>query len=162
MKLSKLLLSIASILAVLSLIAPQSAMADTQPAASVMDVGLAPNGVLHGRFVNEQGVGWTQATVLVRNERTGEVYTTVTDADGRFVVQGLLGGVYSVVAGNSTSVLRLWPGQSAPPNSQSGVLIVSNDQIVRGQMGRGGRYLLLGGIAAAVVTPVIFMGNSAS
>jgi iron complex outermembrane receptor protein len=67
--------------------APAIARAQTTPATGV-----------RGTISDEDGRALVGAAVVVRNEKTGDTHTAISDADGRYVAQGLAAGVYTVEA----------------------------------------------------------------
>jgi len=56
------------------------------------------NGRFSGSVVDQTGAVVGGATVTARNERTGDARTTTTNAEGRFVIAGLLPSVYTLGA----------------------------------------------------------------
>ena len=137
----------------------------TMPA--IVDVKLAPGGILRGRIVDVRGMGVAQVYVFVR-QASGELTTTKTDFRGDFAIRGLRGGVHQLVAGPEGRVLRAWAPQTAPPAAREGVLIVMGQDVVLGQRHTGpiGRFwgnakypltkplVMTGIIAAAVAIPI--------
>jgi hypothetical protein len=73
-----------------------------------------------------------QQVVIRQGDRI--IATTVTQQDGRFVVAGLRGGVYQIRAGNHLSTIRAWADQSAPPTALQSAQLISNNQVVRGNL----------------------------
>ncbi len=137
----------------------------TMPA--IVDVKLAPGGILRGRIVDVRGMGVAQVDVFVR-QASGKLATTKTDLRGDFAIRGLRGGVHQLAAGPVGRVLRAWAPQTAPPAAREGVLIVVGQDVVLGQRPAGsiGRFwgntkypltkpfVMTGIIAAAVAIPV--------
>lgn len=113
---------------------PQQAAkeAKTAQAPKVVDVALASGGTVTGQVVNAQGVAVDGAVVSIRQGKK-EVAKTVSNKDGAFVVKGLKGGVYHVVAGQGSGLFRFWSERTAPPSAQSKALIVTGSNVVRGQ-----------------------------
>jgi len=140
-------------LAVMGLCLPQSVLA--APANTelkvVIDVALMDGGKLLGHVVDLQGVSMKNVAVSLRYQGQ-EVRTTRTDQQGRFLIHGLHGGVYEIVAGNGRGVFRLWSAATAPPLSARGVLIVSGNNTVRSQ---GAESILPGGFGSMSSTLVI-------
>jgi len=126
----------------------------------VTDVALQEGGTFVGQVVDQQGLPVHGVTVLVR-QQDRDVASAATDVNGQFRVSGLHGGVYQVVAGQASAVYRLWAPQTAPPTAPSAALMVSGQDVVRGQMGGLG-FAALWGAAAAGVAAVPFMHHSAS
>jgi hypothetical protein len=102
------------------------------PAAVATDVALQSGGVLVGQILSTEGQprSATPVTVLYQGR---EIATTVTDRNGRFLVPGLRGGTYNVVAGDTPFPLRLWAPGTAPPAARPVVMAIVGDHVVRGQ-----------------------------
>jgi hypothetical protein len=72
----------------------------------------------------------------------------------------LSGGVYELQTLASSDVCRVWAPRTAPPSAQDGVLLVTDDELARGQrgcFGEGGALSwlsnpwVLGGIVVAAI-----------
>ncbi|OHB70026.1 MAG: hypothetical protein A2V70_18420 [Planctomycetes bacterium RBG_13_63_9] len=116
---------------------PQTVLAAgpaTNRVPMVADVALSHDGVLIGQVVGAQGSALANVPVSVRLGNQ-EIARTTTDAHGRFALRGLRSGVYQIVAANSHRAFRLWQPGTAPPSSQSRVLLVAGQDTVRGQCG---------------------------
>ena len=111
---------------------PQQAKKVVKPAAAVTDVAMQADGTVQGQVLNAQGAHLDGAVVSIR-QGNEEVARTLTDAQGRFTVRNLRGGVYHVVAGRGAKVFRFWAPKTAPPSAQAQAVIVSGAEIVRGQ-----------------------------
>ena len=150
-------------LAAVGLVAPQAAWADStagDPAIAATDVALAAGGVLHGQVLDPQGQ--PQGKLAVRLVQKNEIVATATtDAQGKFAVADLRGGVYEVHAGASAGVYRLWAANTAPPVAQSSALLVDGQTAVRGQGGFGWlrNPWVIGGIVAAAIAIPIAVSN---
>jgi hypothetical protein len=134
---------------------------------AIVDIAMAPGGVLAGHVIDAHGRAAAGAVVSVRHANR-EVAGTTTGANGGYVVHGLRGGVYQVIGGQGSRVCRLWAARTAPPAAKPGLLIVSDPHVIRAQCEPGtfgcfleeARYtltnpLVVGGIiAAAVAIPV--------
>ena len=137
--------------------------APTQAVADIGDVALAAGGVFTGQVVDAQGI--PQAGVpLVIGQQQRFVATATTDAQGRFSIHGLQGGIYQVTAGENMKNLRLWAADTAPPSAQKSAMLVSGSQVVRGQ-GIARRILtnpwvLAVGVAAAIAIPIALSNRS--
>ena len=108
-------------------------IAARDPAApSIVDVKLGEGGTLSGQVVDAQGVPMALTTVTVRAAGT-DVASTVTDAQGRFSVAGVHGGMIEVNAAGGTSMLRVWTANASPPSANKSVLIVAGGPVARGQ-----------------------------
>ncbi len=125
---------------------------------AVQDVALQQNGTLKGSVVDTAGVALEGRTVIVG--RSGkQVASASTDAQGRFAVDELPGGVYQLSEGAGIWTYRLWADGSAPPNSRPAALIVEGSQTVRGQRPIGDLFcsdpfIITAVIVAAVAIPV--------
>jgi hypothetical protein len=98
----------------------------------------------------------------------GKAARSRTTNGGEFAVGGLKGGVYQVIAGQGSQVVRAWSEGTAPPTAQRQILVVSDPRVAVGQWEPGtfgyflqearytlGNPLVMGGIiAAAVAIPV--------
>jgi len=127
--------------AVMGMTVWQSALAD-QPvggkvskklvAPAILDVTLHDGGVLIGAFVDAQGTPVKESKVSIRHQGE-EVLTADTDANGRFMMREVRGGVYEIATVRGNGMFRLWAPGTAPPNARQAALLVGNDGIVRGQ-----------------------------
>ncbi len=155
-------------LATWGMIAPQLSLAATgNPTADphrggtpprVVDVALNEHSVLSGQLVDAQGVGKhdCRVRVLSGEQVIGEA---LTDYRGTFSISVPRGGVYTLSDGEATALVRVWTAQAAPPSAKPSVLMVSDPELARGRLGRGGLDTLLGwaaviGVTAAVVWAV--------
>ena len=101
-----------------------------QPTA--IDVAMAKDGSIAGRVLDADQKGVAKTTVSIRQGKT-EVVQAVTDAEGRFEVANLKGGVYLVAASSGYGLFRFWTAKSAPPKSHDQVLLMSKAIVVRAQ-----------------------------
>jgi hypothetical protein len=89
-----------------------------------------------------------------------EIARTQTNAEGRFAVQGLTGGVYQVATPVGAATYRAWSPRTAPPAATQAITIVPDETIVRGQFGTGALgwlanpWVLAGIVAAAIAIPL--------
>lgn len=137
--------------AVIGLIVPQApVMAANQ--APVGDVTLTADGLLRGQLVNRDGAAKANlsVTAYAAEQAVGQ---SRTDQQGNFAIRLAKGGVYRLSDGETSTVLRVWTSQSAPPSAKAGVLMVSDKDLTRGQLGGGFPLvpiLLVTGIAAGI------------
>jgi protocatechuate 3,4-dioxygenase beta subunit len=132
--------------------------------ASILDVSLSQRGSLTGQVVDAQGAPVVRAAVSVQAAGR-EVAATTTNDRGEFAVNNLRGGNYTITAGDSTGVYRVWTASAAPPAAKQGVLMVSGRQIARAQgvAGFGSRTgLIVLGTAAGIVTAGVVANNNDS
>lgn len=129
------------------------------PVAAVSDVALSADGLLRGQLLSPQGRGLAgvQVTASSGNRSLGSV---TTDAEGRFAIAGLNGGVVTLVAGQTQTVVRVWTPKAAPAAAKSSVLLVDGQSQALGQSWRGFKkvvtnpWVIAGVVAAAVAIPV--------
>jgi hypothetical protein len=149
------------------------ASASEQIARSV-DVALQSGGLLIGQVVNAEGQPFAKAEVVLK-AGGNEIARCQTDNAGTFQVAGLKGGPVEVAAVGVAGTCRLWAPGTAPPAAQRGLLVVSADDVVRGQhmsgrgvRGHGGGLLALmidhpvvtaGAIGAAIAIPIAVSNN---
>lgn len=123
----------------------------------IADVALTSGGVFSGQVVDAQGQPQAGSNVVVSQQQQ-VVATTTTDQNGQFSIRGLQGGVYQVASGQGMKLYRLWAPDTAPPGARQSALVVTGDQVVRGQGGL--RYWLTNpwvlavGVAAAIAVPI--------
>lgn len=110
-----------------------------QPAA--IDVAMAKDGTISGRVLDDKQNGVAKTEVSIRQGKL-EVSKTVTDADGRFEIANVKGGVYVVAANSGYGLFRFWTAKSAPPKSHEQVLLMSNSIVVRAQNANDGGEVL--------------------
>ena len=101
-----------------------------QPVA--IDVAMAKDGTISGRVLDADQNGLAKSEVSIRQGKM-EIAKTVTDAEGRFKIVNLKGGMYVVSANSGFGLFRFWTAKSAPPKSHEQVLLVSNSVVVRAQ-----------------------------
>jgi hypothetical protein len=154
------------LLAVLGLCLPQPLLAAV-PAVQMpvaIDVALEDGGILIGQVVDPQGIAQIDVPVAL-SQGDQEIATAKTDAQGFFAFRGLRGGVYQLAAADGAGMYRLWAPRTAPPTAQRGALIVSGQDMARGQYNWynwGGRlkawlsnpWVIAGIVATAVAVPV--------
>jgi hypothetical protein len=105
-----------------------------KPSAPIADVKLAPGGVLRGQVIGKDGTARPGVAVAVlQNGR--QIAGTTADAQGRFAVADLKGGLYLVATDRSAGAVRAWTHQTAPPSATSAIMLVPDDGTLRGQDG---------------------------
>jgi hypothetical protein len=136
---------------------------------TAQDVALRSGGLLVGQVIDQQGAARANAPVVViQNDEL--VVDTTTDANGVFAARGLRGGQYQVLTPNGHKLCRFWAADTAPPSAADAAVIVTGDEVVRGQWGSppmgasyGGRwldwvrshpYITAGVVAAAIAAPI--------
>jgi len=164
MKALKLLSRVAVCLAVAGLLCPQLALAappKNSPKPLISDLKLHQGHMLLGQVVDAQNNGLPKVKVTLGSGRK-QLAVGTTDANGYFAFSGLqTSGVYQITAAEGFGVYRVWTSKTAPPSAQQAALIVSGNQIVRGQaFARGMRDALANPwivgslVAAAIAIPV--------
>ncbi len=141
---------------------PQAAESAAQPAESataapapaVSDVALHAGGALWGQAVDAQGQPLVGVQVSIRQQGT-EVRTAITDASGRFAVNGLNGGTYQLLVADGGGTFRLWATDTAPPAAQAGALVVGNGPVVRGELAPPMMFLTNPWVVSAAVATAI-------
>ena len=132
----------------------------------ISDVALGAGGQLTGWVVDAEGrpVGESPVVLLQKGRKVAQA---VTDARGQFQVSRLRGGVYQVVAAQGGGVYRLWAPATAPPSAAKGVMVVTQSDVIRGQIPyrdlfTSDRVLRGGVIAGAIAIPVAIYNNHGS
>ena len=127
------------------------------------DVALDDGGFLNGVVVDDAGV--PQSDVLLYIVGDGAYAgSTSTNAAGEFQLGLDRGGQYNLLVGNGVVMpLRCWAAKTAPPSAQQRLLI-SVDEVFRGQVhpaacGLGNAWVIAGLITAAIVIPVALHNN---
>lgn len=105
--------------------APAEAASVNRTAPVVTDVALQQGGVLQGQVVDSQGAPQADSTVQVTHMGT-TVAAVKTDAQGRFSVSGLRGGVHAIETVEGAGAYRLWAPNTAPPVANNSVLFVND------------------------------------
>lgn len=133
--------------------------------AVIRDVALAGGGTLRGQVLDAQGQPVRASEVRVAKMGQGErptILTAQTDAEGRFAIDGLNGGIYGVETEKGVAFYRLWTANAAPPVAKPAALIVEGDPAVRANLGRLSwlGWTLIGlGVAAAIAIPLILQDD---
>lgn len=132
------------------------------PVAPANDVALRAGGVLVGQVVDQQGVAQAKTTVSIRYAGN-EVVRTTTDENGVFAAKGLRGGQYQLNTTENSRVCRLWAADTAPPSARPAALVVSGNDVVRGQPGehpwvdwmKAHPYITVGTAVTAIAVPLV-------
>ena len=138
-------------LAVIGLVVPQVPAAAAGQ-APIADVALTTEGLLRGQLVDRDGAAKANVpvTVYAAEQAVGQ---SRTDRQGNFAIRLAKGGVYRLSDGETSTILRVWTSQSAPPSAKSGVLMVSDKDLARGQLGGDHPllpFVLVVGLAAGI------------
>ncbi len=102
--------------------------------------------------------------MAIRQGRS-DVCVATSDRSGRFVVQGLRGGVWQLVVGQQGALVRLWTAEAAPPQARPLALIVVSKPVIRGQMPlqdffASDAFVVAGLVAATIAIPIIAHNTS--
>ncbi len=117
-------------------------------APAIIDVALTNGGTMTGAVVKADGSAVEGAVVTMR-QGTQQVAQVVTDSNGRYAVTNLRAGVYQVAAGQDQSIYRVWAPETAPPSARPAAVLVTGQQVVRGQFG-GVDFVTLTTLGAAI------------
>lgn len=102
------------------------------PQSLPSDIALQADGKLAGQLMDAQGNALPNVTVELA-AADGRVAMAQTDQQGRFHFIALQGGVYTVSAFGRSSAYRLWAPHTAPPTAIESLLLVRQEEVVRGQ-----------------------------
>ena len=172
MRITRSLQYFAAALACLGTTAPQLAFAAAPAAAvqeapaKVTDVMLHADNLLAGQLVDPQGAPLAGAKVTV-SQGNWTVGETTTTAEGVFAVRHLRSGVYTVDAGGTQGVYRVWTANTAPPAAKPAILMVQGEaargQFVPGLLGPlGNPWVLAGIVGAAIAIPIALDSSNGS
>ena len=100
--------------------------------AKVVDVVLSPDGTLAGQVVDSRNRPRGGTIVDIHRGRR-VVARTRTDADGRYAITDLPGGLYQFRVGDSQTLVRAWAAGTAPRGADSLLRVVADAPVVRGQ-----------------------------
>lgn len=164
----KRLQSILAAMACVGFVCPSPTLA-VEPTNASKDVALRAGGLLVGQVIDQQGSSRANSPVVVLQGEQPVVSTT-TDANGVFAAQGLRGGQYQIITPDGQKFCRLWAPNTAPPSAADAAVVVTGNEVVRGQWAPptghasyGGRwldwvrshpYITAGVVAAAIATPI--------
>ena len=137
-----------------------------QKKSVVLDVALGDRGTLLGYVVDGKGVRQNSERLIVKRHGE-ELAAVVTDAEGRFLVSGLSGGVVELEVSGRQTACRIWHPGTAPPVAKKAILLVTDDAVKLGQREFGTLLhsdpALLGlFLAAAILVPVIISSATSS
>ena len=123
-------------LAAVMMVAPPHLLFAADPATTQLagDIMLDANGTMRGSVVDPQGKPLDGASVVVLQGQQ-EVKRTASDKTGQFQVAGLRNGVYTLDVAGTSHRVRLWNADTAPPTASSVPAVVSDAEVVRGQLG---------------------------
>lgn len=102
-----------------------------QAVGRVRDIVL-PQGTLQGVVVDRQAVPVAGRRIQLYSG-TAQVAEVVTDAAGRFQVQGVRNGLHGVRVGSSDTAVRFWDSQRAPQTAARQLVLVLDQSVIRGQ-----------------------------
>ncbi len=153
------------------LILPHSAAMASDPSPPTIDVMLHDGGLLLGQVLDAQGQ--PQRFVPVSLYAKDRLLATVkTDAQGRYTLRGLHGGIYRLVSAGGYGPYRLWNPGAGPPTCRPGTLLIVGNGPVRGNLSLPGAgslhfwlsdpYVIAGLIGAGVAVPIIIHNNQRS
>jgi hypothetical protein len=106
----------------------------TSKISGVRDARLSEDGVLSLQLLTKDGQGIADIEVLVSYEDQ-QIASGETKADGSVEFTGLRPGVHQLSAGAGRETLRIWTYDTAPPKAVNRVAIVTDERVVRGQIG---------------------------
>lgn len=98
----------------------------------VRDVQLSRDQMLEGVVIDAQGNTLPQRNVLIRLP-SGRGYQARTDADGRFRLGPLRGGMYHLSSGQGAVLIRAWKHATSPPAARSFITLSADQSVTRGQ-----------------------------
>jgi len=119
------------LLLVFGLIVGNNAMAGT--GAEILSSDVSVNqGVVIGSVINASARPVSGIRVRLAHQNT-VIATAVSDENGQFIVKNLRSGNHTLQIGATQHRVRFWSEQSAPPSASSQMVIVVNEELVRGQ-----------------------------
>jgi len=111
--------------------APQSVSragdAASAPRHLATDVALAEDGLLTVRAVTSAGKPAPGRHVRLLADGK-EVVAVTTDASGILQVSGLREGVHEIAVDSSSSIIRIWDQETAPPHAEASACVVCPDE----------------------------------
>ena len=124
---------------------------------TVVDVALAAGGILSGHVDAKQFAD--NPIRLIASD--GTTVSFQPSADGAFQIKGVPGGTYQITAGDTTTSLRLWKAETAPPSACATLKLDQQTLVARGQqplsaLMPNGESIFIGLLlAAAIVIPIV-------
>ena len=106
--------------------------AQVSVSAQAVDVALSVTGTLSGAVVDTRGHARGKTAVEVRRGRL-LVARALTDANGRYDVSNLPGGLYQVRVDGTETLVRAWAAGTAPRSAAKQLPVIADAPIVRGQ-----------------------------
>jgi hypothetical protein len=100
---------------------------------AMRDLQLDALGTLRGQVLTPEGAPLVDAKVALSQVQQ-PVAETATDKDGRFQLSGLRGGTYELRTGSTSTWVRLWKYDAAPPAAKTDALVVAERPTIRGQI----------------------------
>lgn len=104
-----------------------------QSYSTCIDCALGSGGMLEGQVVDPQGAPRAHDQVVIFHGEQA-IAKTLTDADGRFRVAGVRGGIHEVATKGGSEIVRCWSADSAPPQAVPAVLLHDQGLTACGQM----------------------------
>ena len=98
------------------------------------DIALQKGGVLVGRLTDKEGQLLDRQKIVLRLDEQ-VVAEVTTGKNGQFRVKGLHGGIYEIASDRGAGSFRAWADDTAPPSAKQFVVLIENDDVVRGQLG---------------------------
>ena len=102
------------------------------PSPVARDVELRSDGTLHGQIYTSEGRVVENAPIELRYQGT-IVARANTGANGDFAITGVRGGAHDLSVGAATASVRLWKNGTAPAGSVESLVVVGDENLVRGQ-----------------------------
>ncbi|MFK7818256.1 MAG: carboxypeptidase-like regulatory domain-containing protein [Planctomycetaceae bacterium] len=115
--------------ACVGVVVPQVGVA-AESAVRPMDLRLSGNATLAGQVVDDQGKPLRTDVLVTYGGMV--VARAKTNVSGRFAITGMRGGVHQIVAGNGSTLARVWSGNTAPASAKTAALLVRG-KVVRSQ-----------------------------
>lgn len=158
MKIMTLLRGATFCIAAVAVSAHQANAADSPAGNRIADIMLHEGGTMVGVLVDSNGKPVAQEKIVLKQ---GNQVAAITQSNkaGQFAVRGLRGGVYQVEAGKHRSLVRAWTARTAPPAANQAVQLVTQGDIVRGQIEwEGGGVGWVEGVAVGLGTAGTVLG----